>query len=41
MQKTYGKRERISYQPLGLVDVTVRPIVVHRHLALSIEPIPL
>jgi hypothetical protein len=47
MKNLRREREResvcvcVSYQPLGLADVIVRPIVVHRWLALSVLPIPL
>jgi hypothetical protein len=33
------ERNIISYQPLGLADVTVRVIVVHQRLAPSVVPI--
>jgi hypothetical protein len=35
------ERKSILYQPLGLADVTVHPIVVHQCLALSVVPVPL
>jgi hypothetical protein len=34
------ERKSVSYQPLGLVDMTVHPVLVHRQLALSVLPVP-
>jgi hypothetical protein len=38
-RKTYEKREIVSYLPLGIADVTVRPVVVHQLLALSVQSV--
>jgi hypothetical protein len=35
------EKKSVSYQPLGLADVTICPIVVHRWLDLSVLPVPL
>jgi hypothetical protein len=39
--KTYRMRERVSYHPMGLADVIVCAVVVHRCLALSVVPVSL
>jgi hypothetical protein len=39
MKNLLEERKIVSYLPLGLVDMTVCPVVVHRRLALSVLPI--
>jgi hypothetical protein len=39
MKNLWNERKSISYQLLGLMDVTVHPIVVHRRLAPSVVPV--
>jgi hypothetical protein len=39
MKNLQKERKIVSYPPLGLVDVTVRPVVVHQLIALSVQPV--
>jgi hypothetical protein len=39
MKNLWKERKSESYQPLGIADMTIRPVVVHHCLALSIVPI--
>jgi hypothetical protein len=36
MKNLWKERNIVSYQPLGLMDVTIRPMVLHRRLSLSV-----
>jgi hypothetical protein len=39
VKNIWEERKIISYPPLGLADVIVHPVVVHRQLALSVQPV--
>jgi hypothetical protein len=41
MKNLRKERKSVSYQPLGLADMTVHPVVVHQWLALSVLSVPL
>jgi hypothetical protein len=40
MKNIWNEKKNVSYQPLGLADMTVHHIVVHHWLALSVLPVP-
>jgi hypothetical protein len=39
MKNLRKERKSVSYQPLGLADMTVRLIVVHQRFALLVLPV--